>query len=225
MGYGLITGGLGGIYYDKLGGIFISVIASPLLSIGLAMALFFLFRKLFGKISESGRSTDNIMRFLLIFALCFSAYAFGANDVANATGVFATATESISGLSSTTSMRLLALFAAVGIAVGGFTLGKRVIDTGARRITKLSLLTGVSAGFSNAVTVYLFTTIPTLLFGWGVPVSTTHCSMGAIIGVGIAQGRESVDKRTVGKIILYWVITFPCVALLSAGLFKLAMLI
>lgn len=163
---------------------------------------------------------------LLILVHFLSAFAFGANDMANATGVFITPTERVVGLPSPPAMLLLSVMGAVGIALGAFTWGPKVIDTAAYRVTKLNPLTGLAAEYSQAFTVLVFTTVPALLWKYGIPVSTSISNIGTVVGVGIASGgMGGVDRKTVAKILLFWVLTIPCAALLSAVLFRLARVI
>jgi PiT family inorganic phosphate transporter len=156
----------------------------------------------------------------LIVALLFSGFAFGANDMGNATGIFVSATERVAGSPTMEVMFTLALLGSMGIAVGGFTWGYRVIRTAGYRVTKLNPVTGLAAEYSNALTIFLFTVIPFYLIGFGLPISTTHASIGSIIGVGlVARGLEGIHKHTVKKIFSTWALTIPCAALLSAGLY------
>lgn len=165
---------------------------------------------------------EGIMISLLIVALCFSAFTFGANDMANATGAFVTPTEVIMGKPTTDVMFMLAALGSIGIAVGGLTWGYRVLSTSAFKVTRLDPLTGLAGEYSNALTIFLFTVVPMYLIGFGMPVSTTHSSIGSIIGVGLAsRGFGGVDKRTVGKILSTWGLTIPCTALLSMAFFGL----
>jgi PiT family inorganic phosphate transporter len=115
-------------------------------------------------------------------------------------------------------MRLLAALGAAGIALGGFTWGYRVIRTVGFRITRLDYVSGASAELANALVVWLFSKIPYLVFGYGMPISTTHASVSAIIGVGIAKHRslQGVNWRTVGLIVAGWLLTLPVAA--SIGL-------
>jgi len=162
------------------------------------------------------------LAFLLVFSLAFSAFAFGANDLANATGVFVTPTEILTGRPTQTTMFLLALLGSAFIAIGGLTWGYRVIATAAYKITKLDPLTGFSAELANALTVFLFSTVPAWLTGFGIPVSTTQSSIGSIVGVGLAAGGlGSIHKGTTNKILMFWILTIPCTALISMGIFKL----
>lgn len=163
---------------------------------------------------------------LLIVALAFSAFAFGGNDMANATGVFVTATGRIVGTPPLETMFILSALGAVFIAVGGFTWGYRVINTAAFKVTRIDPITGLAAEYSNALTIFAFTVIPKYLIGFGIPISTTHSSVGSIMGAGLARwGRAGLSKRVVGKILLTWSLTIPCTALLSMAFFGLSNLL
>ncbi|MEM4876243.1 MAG: inorganic phosphate transporter [Sulfolobales archaeon] len=85
------------------------------------------------------------------------------------------------------TMRLLSLFSSVIIALGGIVMGRKVLVTLAYRITRLDILMAIAAGVANAFTVWFFTTIPYLLFGYGLPISTTYAVAGAIMGASIAK--------------------------------------
>ena len=158
---------------------------------------------------------------LLILVHFLSAFAFGANDLANATGVFLTPTQRVLGTPSLQAMLLLSLLGVTGIAFGAFTWGYKVIDTAAYRVTKLNPLTGLAAEYSQAFTVLVFTTVPALLWKFGIPISTSISNIGTVVGVGLAAGGlGGVDRKTMAKILAFWILTIPCAALLSAFLFR-----
>jgi PiT family inorganic phosphate transporter len=220
IGYGIASYGLEELNLHVLINIFVGFASSPVLSLILAIGVFHLVERILMRFSKNLRLLEKIITGLLIASLIFSAYCFGANDVANVTGVYVTITSRMGGLPDRETMILLALLGSGGIALGGFTWGYKVIETAGRKITRLNLSTGLAAELSNALTVYLFTTIPFMLFGWGLPVSTTHSSVGSIIGVGLAKGLKTVDRKTISKIIAAWVLTLPCSILLSLAIFK-----
>jgi len=159
---------------------------------------------------------------LLILVHFLSAFAFGANDMANATGVFVTPTERLMGMVPTSAMLFLSILGAVGIALGGFTWGYKVIDTAAYRVTRLDPITGLAAEYAQAFTVLVFTTVPVWLWGFGIPISTSLSNIGTVVGVGLAsKGLRGVEKSVMAKIILFWTVTIPAAALLSGALFRL----
>jgi len=118
-------------------------------------------------------------------------------------------------------MLLLSLLGVTGIALGAFTWGYKVIDTAAYRVTRLNPLTGLAAEYSQAFTVLIFTTVPALLWKFGMPISTSISNIGTVVGVGLAAGGlGGIDRKTTAKILAFWTLTIPCAALLSALLFK-----
>jgi PiT family inorganic phosphate transporter len=218
IGYGLAVYGTN-LRWDVLLKVFMGIILSPLVSALCAFLLYFGLKKVLAKFST--RKTEQAIKWLLIGTLAFSAYSFGANDVGNATGVYVSVTQNFTGFPTQETMLLLAVLGSIGIAFGGFTWGYKVIQTVGYRITRLTPILGLSAELSNALVVWFFTTIPYLLFGWGLPISTTHSSVGSIIGAGIAVGLKTVDKKTVLRIVLTWFLTIPCAILISLSMFKL----
>ncbi|MDI9619424.1 MAG: inorganic phosphate transporter [Candidatus Nezhaarchaeota archaeon] len=186
-----------------------SWIVSPAISMGLALVLYLALLKL--QASIESRKADRILLCLHVFSLSFAAYAFGANDVANATGVYVTVTQQQFGIPGHQTMLVLALLGGVFIAFGGFTLGRRVVETTAYKITKLDNASGVAAGLSLALTVWLFTTVPYALWGFGLPISTTHTSVTSIIGAGMAKskGLRGLNVGVAVRIMMSWLLTLP----------------
>lgn len=195
-----------------------SWVVSPLSSIALSYSLYKIMTRVFRRFLADPRF-NRAISLALIVSLCFSAYSFGVNDVGNATGVYVAVTQDVVGLPDYTTMIILAAFGALGIAVGGLTWGRRVIETVAFKIVRIDVLTGLAAEMTNALVVYLFVTIPYLYLGYGLPVSTSIIGVGAIIGAAYARGRGLVDKRIIGRLVITWVLTLPATALLSAGLY------
>ncbi len=201
-----------------------SWITSPLSAMALAFLLYHAFARLYTALVSRGINVDRIFRWLLVANLAFSAYSFGVNDVGNATGVYVAAVSRFTGMPDMETMRLLAAFGAAGIALGGLTWGYRVITTVGYKITRLDYVTGASAELSNALVVWLFSKIPYMLVGYGMPISTTHASVASIIGVGIAKHRSlrGVNWRTVALILAGWLLTLPVAAGLSMALYMAA---
>jgi PiT family inorganic phosphate transporter len=216
IGYAMIV--YGSFDLEVLVRIIISWIVSPLSSIVVAYTLYKLIRKLFNNVLEDTRF-QRANSYALIGALCFSAYSFGANDVGNATGVYVAVTQNVLGLPDNTTMLVLAVLGAIGIAIGGLTWGRRVIETVAFKIVRIDALSGLAAETTNALVVYLFTTIPYFYLGYGLPVSTSIVGIGAIIGTAFARGQGIVDKRTMFRLLITWLITLPVTATISAILY------
>lgn len=139
------------------------------------------------------------------------AFAHGANDVANAIGPVATVWEiaTTGVLSAQVSVNPMFLaIGGVGIVIGLATWGWRIIETIGKKITDLTPTRGFSAEFGAACTILLASRL-------GLPVSTTHCLVGAVIGVGFAKGMSNINMKIVGKILLSWVFTLPVAAFIA----------
>ena len=143
---------------------------------------------------------------LQILSACCVAFAHGANDVANAIGPVASILEIIShpydfSARASIPVWLLALGGA-GIVLGLATWGWRVIETIGKKITELTPTRGFSAEIGAAATILIATRL-------GLPISTTHCVVGSVLGVGLAKGMMSINLSILKEIILSWVITIP----------------
>ncbi len=218
LGYGLVQYGVKGVNARVLGGIALAWVASPIAAAVLAALIY---KVMIGTIPKMRRG-QQVTLGIVLFSLCFSAFAFGANDVGNATGVFYSVAKEVGKIPESATLLGLAVLGSAGIAVGAFTWGYKVIDTVGFRVTRLDPMMGGAAELSNAVSVYLFTTVPYLLFGWGMPISTTLASVGSIIGVGMAKNMKTISRGMVARIVGAWLFTVPCSASLSAAVYWLA---
>ncbi len=152
---------------------------------------------------------------LVIAASCCVAFAHGANDVANAVGPLAAVADIVKSgtikMTVTVPFWILALGGA-GITLGLATFGYRVMLTVGEKITQITPSRGVAAGLAATVTVLTCSKL-------GLPVSTTHTLVGAILGVGLARGLGAVNKSVVRNIFGSWLLTVPAAAGVSIVLF------
>jgi PiT family inorganic phosphate transporter len=160
---------------------------------------------------------EGIFGGLQIITAGFVAFAHGANDVANAVGPLAAvvgiAGTGFASIPSEIPVPTWILAAGgIGIVIGLATWGYRVIATVGQHITELTPTRGFSAEFGAACTVLLASRL-------GLPVSTTHVLVGAVVGVGFAHGLAALNMRTLRNIALSWLATVPAAAAVSAVLF------
>jgi PiT family inorganic phosphate transporter len=101
---------------------------------------------------------------------------------------------------------------AITMAIGGLLGARRVAETMSHKITAMNHGQGFSANLTTGVLVILASV-------WGLPVSTTHVSVGALYGIGVTTGQA--DSRVMSGILLSWVLTLPCAGLLSAAAYAL----
>ena len=155
---------------------------------------------------------EKVFAVLMVFTACAMAFAHGSNDVANAVGplaAIASVVQSGGQIAAESTMPWwILLLGAVGIVLGLAMLGYRVIETVGKNITELTPSRGFAAVLAAAATVVLGS-------GTGLPLSTTHVLIGAVLGVGLARGISAIDLSVVGRIFISWIITLPVGAGLS----------
>jgi len=174
----------------------------------------FLLRNIEAKSVEDYATVEGIFRKLQVVTSCYVAFSHGANDVANAIAPVAAIIPLANGEMSLTAgipTELLAL-GGIGIAFGCMTWGRRVMRTVGGRITRLTNTRGFSVDFAAATTVLVASKL-------GLPISTSHTVVGAVIGVGLARGLEAVDLSVIRKIVVSWLLTVPVAAATSAVIF------
>ncbi|GAB5412523.1 MAG: inorganic phosphate transporter [Congregibacter sp.] len=183
---------------------------------GLVLAVVgaFIVRKISFEPSEDNRyaSVENVFGVLMMFTACSMAFAHGSNDVANAVGplaAIASIVQSGGQVGATASMPAwILLTGALGIVVGLATYGWKVIATVGNKITELTPSRGFAATLAAASTVVIASAT-------GLPISTTHTLVGAVLGVGLARGIAAIDLRVIGSIFVSWIITLPAGAILA----------
>jgi phosphate/sulfate permease len=167
--------------------------------------------------SSDLRQVEKIFIGLQIMTACFVAFAHGANDVANAIGPLSAAFQAITEgkipIKSATPFWALILGGA-GIVSGLAIWGWKVIRTVGERITELTPSRGFCAEFSTGLTILLASILPI-----GLPVSTTHTLVGAVLGIGLAKGINALNLKVLRDILASWVITIPVGAGLSIVIF------
>jgi inorganic phosphate transporter, PiT family len=161
-------------------------------------------------------SVEKVFTPMMIFTACAMAFAHGSNDVANGIGPLAAVVSIVQSGGEVAQKSELPLWILVlggaGIVVGLSTMGYRVMKTIGSGITQLTPSRGYCATLAAAATVVLASRT-------GLPVSTTHIAVGAVIGVGLARGIGAIDLRVIGGIVVSWVVTLPVGAVLAALFF------
>ena len=160
-------------------------------------------------------TVERVFGILMVVTACGMAFAHGSNDVANAIGplaaVVSVAQNGVITAKSTLPVWVLALGGA-GIVIGLATFGRHVIATVGKKITQLTPSRGFAAELAAATTIVIAS-------GTGMPISTTHTLVGAVLGVGLARGIEAIDLRVVARIYVSWVVTIPAGAFLAIVFF------
>ncbi len=172
---------------------------------------------------ESGASVavnkvveGQLAKFQLLSACCV-AFAHGSNDVGNAIAPLATilyihSTGTVPQSNLEIPFWVLVL-GGVGIVTGLAIWGKQVIETIGEGIIKLEPSSGFAAELATAGTILIASS-------YGLPVSTSHALVGAVVGVGAVKNWRSVNLNTLRSIGMAWIITIPIATVLSAGIFS-----
>jgi inorganic phosphate transporter, PiT family len=161
-------------------------------------------------------NVEKIFSVLMVVTSCAMAFAHGSNDVANAIGPVAAVVNIVSSdgeISSKSQLSVwILLLGGMGIVAGLVMYGTRVMATVGNNITELTPSRGFAATLAAATTVVLAS-------GTGLPISTTHTLVGAVLGVGIARGLAALNLTVIRNIFMSWVITLPAGGILAIVFF------
>lgn len=160
-------------------------------------------------------SVERIFAYLQVLSVCLMAFAHGANDVANAIGPLSAIIEIVrSGhvyFKAEIPTWILAM-GGLGIVLGLSTWGWKVIETIGKKITELTPTRGFSAEFGAATTILIASRM-------GLPISSTHTLVGAVLGVGFARGISAINLNVVRNIVISWIVTIPVGAIMAITFF------
>ena len=158
-------------------------------------------------------SAEMLLTYLQVFTACVDSFAHGANDVANACGPFA----AIWGIYRTSDVGSnreapvwILLVGGFGLVFGLASLGKRIIKQIGMRLSKITPSRGLCIELGAALVVLLGTK-------YGIPLSTTHCQVGATTGVAMLEGAGGVNWRLLMKVVFGWCVTLLVAALAAAA--------
>jgi PiT family inorganic phosphate transporter len=194
--------------YEK---VLIPSLLAPLLAIPSALLIMYVLLWIIRK--RSPQRTNYVFRRLQPLSSGFVAFLHGTNDAQKTMGIMALALVAAGHLDPNFSRPPIWVMAgaASAMAFGTYAGGWRIIRTLGTRIAKLDPPRGVAA--ETACASILWATQQ-----YGFPVSTTHTISGAVLGSGAAGSRLSAVRWGVaGNIVIAWIITIPCAALVGAG--------
>jgi len=179
------------IKWKALQDIFICWIFTPIGAGILGYVFYRIFKNFFYRVVPR-RYIRMTMVTLIIASGCYVAYTWGANDVANATGVIVGA--------GILSSKVSVIIGGLAIVLGIVTWGYKVIETIGSEITRLLPIMAFAAQLASAINVHIYTV-------FGIPVSTSHSIVGAIFGVGLVKGVRVVNMRIFREILICWIAT------------------
>lgn len=177
------------IHWQGLRKVILCWIGTPFGAMIISFLLYKVFQGILAKFTLTLISINRFIKYGLLLSGVYGAYALGANNVANVTGVFVEA-----GLLSLTDAMLLG---GLSIAFGAVTYSKNVMLTVGAGLVKLDGFSAFIVVLAEAITVHIYAEI-------GVPVSTSQAIVGAVIGIGMVLGMRTINNRTLIHIVLGW---------------------
>jgi PiT family inorganic phosphate transporter len=193
LGMGILNNQLN---FSGFGKVVLCWVGTPVGAAIIAVVLYRVMGFIYNRVSMTLFNSDRFLRFGLILSASYGAYALGANNVANVTGVFVGA-----GMISVLSA---AIIGGASIALGILTFSRPVMETVGKKIVTLEPFSALVVSLALAMTIHLYTLI-------GVPVSSSQAVIGGVLGIGIVKGVNTVDVSVLKRIFLAWIFT-PVVA-------------
>ena len=193
LGIGLLNRQLN---FTELGKVVVCWLGTPVGGIVLGIIVYKVLAAIGNSMNLNIFQSDMLLKLCLILAGSYGAYALGANNVANVTAVFVGA--------GMLSLSAATLIGGLSIALGVLTFSRGVMETVGKKLVRLDPFSALVVVLAEAITVHIYALI-------GVPVSTSQAVIGAVLGVGIIKGVNTIRRRTLVNIFLAWFIT-PFVA-------------
>lgn len=189
-------------WHTLLSKVVIPLVASPFIALALALVAYLIIKVTLARFS------GGVMNSLHWLSSGVASFARGLNDTPKVVALGVAFYLISSGNPKYQAPFWLFALVALGMGLGSFISGLKVTKTLAEKVTKMDNTEGFSA---NIVTAFLVASASNL----GLPVSTTHVSSGAIIGIGLRRGVQSVRWMVVRDMALAWVVTLPAAGLLG----------
>lgn len=162
-----------------------------------------------------GISAQAVLDFLHFLSAGAVSFARGLNDTPKIVALLVAVGAGfprLAGGEGTSPLQWLFFLVALAMALGGILGARKVAETVSHKITYMNHGQGFSANFVTAILVIFAS-------HWGVPVSTTHVSCGALFGIGFTNGKA--NYKTIKGILSAWVLTLPMAALISGATYFL----
>jgi PiT family inorganic phosphate transporter len=214
VGAGIAKAGLGAVIWSGLGTVALFIVLSPL--IGLCLAGLLMIVTAWASVRATPFAADRRFRVLQFISSSLFSLGHGGNDAQKTMGIIAVLLYSQGRLGGDFHVPfwvVIACQAAMGL--GTLSGGWRIVKTVGSKITDLKPIQGFCAETGGALALFGATFL-------GIPVSTTHTIIGAVVGVGAMRRTSAVRWGTAGNIVIAWVITLPAAALVGAIFYELA---
>jgi PiT family inorganic phosphate transporter len=206
VGAAVASGGWEVVQEDGLFRILAFIVAAPLIGFTLGATLNTIIRNIWPK--EEARQDKWFRRMQLISSACYS-MGHGANDAQKTAGIIFLIMLASGMIGADDPVPFWAIFSCfLVMGLGTLAGGWRIVQTLGFKLTHLSPRQGFAAETGGSMMLFAASAI-------GIPVSTTHTITGAILGAGASQADPKVKWKKAGEILVAWILTIPCSALLS----------
>jgi PiT family inorganic phosphate transporter len=199
VGISLMRGDVQWPVFAKLG---IAWALAPIGTMLFALILYFVVSRTMERWLKQLSMYEAMLRIGFVIVGAYGAYSLGANNVANVVGVWVEA--------GALSLDQAVWFGAIAIAVGSLTFSRRVIAGVGHRIVELDPFSGFIATLSGALMLHAYAI-------FGVPVSASQAIVGAIVGIGLVKGVQTVQTKSIVQIVIAWFVV-PVLTMLLAML-------
>jgi len=214
IGAVMVSVGQSGLNFYGIGRIVLSLIASPVIAILSGCIVMHILFLIFGQCSPHILN-ERFKRMQLLSAATM-AFSHGSNDAQKSMGIITLALLSGGYIDVFEVPFYVKMLAAIAMAIGTATGGWRIIKTIGGKIFKLEPISGFAADLNSSIVIFSATLLH-------LPVSTTHVVSGSIMGVGMAKRIRAVRWGVAQQMLLAWVMTIPCTALLGSVVYQIAL--
>jgi PiT family inorganic phosphate transporter len=217
VGAGIAKAGFGAVIWSGLGTVALFIVLSPLIGLGLAGLL--MIAASWSSVRATPFAADRRFRVLQFFSSSLFSLGHGGNDAQKTMGIIAVLLYSQGHLGGEFHVPFWVVIACqTAMALGTFSGGWRIVKTVGAKITDLKPIQGFCAETGGAMALFGATFL-------GIPVSTTHTIIGAVVGVGAMRRTSAVRWGTAADIVVAWVITLPAAAIVGAIFYEVAALL
>ena len=183
----------------------------PVVAVLISFIVYYVMFNIFKRLRVGILENDIIIKYLLIIIGCYASYSLGANNVANIVGVIPRAIIDTFNINNSAASFL----AGIAISLGVITYSKKIMLVVGKGVLKIDGFGAVVAVLSSAMALHIFAII-------GVPVSSSHSIIGALLGVGIIRGGTEIKYKKVSSLCISWCIT-PIMSMLVSMFFYVSL--
>lgn len=213
VGAAVTASGWNVVMEDGLYRILAFIIAAPIIGFVLGAGINTIIRNIFPR--ENACHDRWFRRLQLVSSACYS-MGHGANDAQKTAGIIFLILLASNMISATDPIPMWAIWASfIVMGLGTLAGGWRIVQTLGFKLTHLSPRQGFAAETGGSVMLFTASAM-------GIPVSTTHTITGAILGTGASEPRPEVRWKKAGEILVAWILTIPCSALMGSAFYYIA---